>query len=45
MEALDSNGKSGTYVPKIRPFIDGTARCLTVEEWLAENQEHFEWVD
>jgi hypothetical protein len=45
MEALDLDGKGGTYVPKIRPFVKGKARRFTVEEWLAENPDHFEWVD
>jgi len=50
LESLDKHGQQGSYLPKIRPFVkdktkkDGS-RKLTVEEWLAENPEHFEWVD
>ena len=33
------------YRPKARFIIYGTARGLTREEWLAEEPEHFEWVD
>jgi len=50
LESLDKHGQRGTYVPKVRPFIKGEkkkggSRMLTIEEWLAENPKHFEWVD
>jgi len=46
VEALDVAGRKKNYTPKIRPFVGkGVVRRLTVEEWLAENPQHFEWVD
>jgi len=38
-------GKHGHYLPRIRCVIDGTVRSLTKEEWMADEPEHFEWVD
>jgi hypothetical protein len=45
MLALPMEGSNELYLPKIRFEIDGEARCLTREEWLADEPEHFEWVD
>lgn len=39
------DGDKRPYLPKVRCAIDGGARCLTREEWSAEEPEHFEWVD
>ena len=35
----------GNYLPKIRFLIDGKARQLTRDEWLADKPQHFKWVD
>ena len=45
MEAGSTDGKGSPYVPKIRCVIDGEARRLTKEEWLAPEPKFFEWVD
>jgi hypothetical protein len=45
IEVLDKHGKPGKYIPKIRPVIGDQPRTLTVEEWLADNPEIFEWAD
>lgn len=45
MLANDVGGGKAPYLPKIRCVIGGVVRCLTKEEWLAEDPEHFEWVD
>ena len=38
-------GENKPYLPKIRCVINGKPRCLTREEWLAKEPEHFKWVD
>ncbi|KAF9644019.1 hypothetical protein BDM02DRAFT_3122619 [Thelephora ganbajun] len=45
MLARGKEGKNKPYLPKIRCMIDGEARRLTREEWLAEEPSYFEWVD
>jgi len=45
MMAHGVEGQNGAYSPKIRCVIDGKARRLTREEWLAQVPEFFEWVD
>ena len=45
MMANGVEGGKGQYLPKIRCVVDGVARRLTREEWLAEVPEYFEWVD
>jgi len=46
MEALGTEGSSAdTYLPRIRPFVKGKPKRFTVDEWLAENPQHFEWVE
>jgi len=45
MMADGVGGEKKPYLPKIRCFIGGKVRRLTREEWLAEEPEHFEWVD
>ena len=45
MLALPIEGGNKPYVPQIRFTIDGVPRPLTKDEWLAEEPEHFVWVD
>lgn len=45
MLAQAMEGERKPYSPKIRCIINGKARRLTREEWLAEQPAHFEWVD
>jgi len=45
MLARGMEGENRPYLPKIRCVIDGVPRCLTREEWLAEDPMHFEWAD
>jgi len=44
MLAHGIEGENRPYMPKIRCVIDGEARRLTREEWLADDPEFFEWV-
>jgi hypothetical protein len=45
MLACATKEKNKQYLPKIRCMIGGQARRLTREEWLADEPDHFEWVD
>lgn len=45
MLARGVEGNGRPYVPKVRCVIDGEARRLTRDEWLAEQPQFFEWVD
>ena len=45
MNALPMEGTKEQYRPEIRFTIDGKLRCLTRDEWLASEPEHFIWVD
>lgn len=45
MLARNPEGGNRPYSPKIRCVIDGEARRLTREEWLADEPEFFEWVN
>ena len=44
MLARGMEGENRPYLPKIRCVINGEARRLTRQEWLAEEPEFFEWV-
>ncbi|KAF9651414.1 hypothetical protein BDM02DRAFT_3091324 [Thelephora ganbajun] len=45
MLAFPMDGGNRLYLPKIRFKVDGELRCLTREEWLADNPEYFVWAD
>jgi len=44
MEA-SKQGNLENYRPRIRPVIGNAARRLTIEEWVSDNPEFFEWVE
>ncbi|THH13472.1 hypothetical protein EW146_g6748 [Bondarzewia mesenterica] len=43
LEALDAAGKVGTYVPQIRPKVNGVAIRMTHEDWNVEQPKWFKW--
>lgn len=45
MLARGVEGSNKLYLPKTRCVVDGEARRLTRMEWLADEPEHFDWVD
>jgi len=45
MQAHGPGGQKKPYLPKVRCVINGQVRCLTIDEWLAEEPQHFMWVD
>ena len=45
MLARGKDGGNRPYLPKVRCVIDGVARPLTRDEWLADDPVHFEWTD
>lgn len=45
MLARGTDGGNRPYLPKVRCVIDGVARPLTRDEWLADDPVHFEWAD
>ena len=47
IEALGEDEKDEGYLPVIRCVIEGEKepRCLRKAEWLADEPQHFKWVD
>jgi hypothetical protein len=38
-------GQKRPYSPQIRFEVNNEARCLTRDEWLADEPKYFEWVN